>query len=357
MINESKAYYWLSLSGATAKRLNAILSVYSCLEIWERLSTDIALQDAFKGKAANLLKLRNIDFINESLNKIKRCGINIMTRANENYPKLLNQKEVSPPIVIYYKGNLDCLKNECIAIVGTRQATSYGADVAKKFASDLVANGITVVSGLATGIDSFAHEAVVNDKGKTVAVLGGGFDYLSPYAVSLAEKIIGEGGIILTEYAPSFFPTKYTFPERNRIISGLSKAVIVIEAADRSGALITASYAIEQNREVYAVPGGVNAIRSEGCNKLIKNGMAAMVTSVVDVLTDLRINVKKTKKTALTLNIFEQKIYDKLIEGTTHLDDIIQLGFSLSELTTILINLEMRQIIKKQAGNYYSLVL
>jgi len=356
-MNQSKAYYWLSLSGATAKRLNAILSVYSCLEIWERLPSDKALQDAFKGKADNLLRLRNIDLIDQRLYKIKKKGVGIMTRANEHYPRLLAQKEVSPPTVFYYKGNIDCLNNECVAIVGTRVATSYGKDVAKKFASDLVASGVTVVSGLATGIDSFAHEAVIEDKGKTAAVLGGGFDYLSPYSVDLGERIVDEGGIILSEYAPEFFPTKYTFPERNRIISGLSRATIVIEAAERSGALITASYALEQNREVYAVPGGVNAVRSEGCNKLIKNGQAAIAISAKDVLSDLKIDIKKTKRAVMVLDVFEQKIYDKLKEGQTHLDDIIELGFSLSQLTTLLINLEMRQIIKKQPGNYYSLVL
>jgi len=357
MLNESKAYYWLSLSGASAKRLNAILSVYSPIQIWELIASDKALQDAFKDKSSNLLKLRNLDLIEDRLYKIKQKGVKIMTRANANFPNMLNQKEVSPPIVLYYKGSCECLSGENIAIVGTRKATRYGIDVAKRFSSDLVANGICVVSGLATGIDSFAHAAAVDSNGKTAAVLGGGLDYLSPYSVGLAEKIIDGGGVVLTEYEPSFFPTRYTFPERNRIISGLSRAVIIIEAAERSGALITASYALEQNREVYAVPGGVDAIRSEGCNKLIKDGQAAMVLSVADVLEDLRIDVKKTKKEALVLDVFEQKIYNKLQDGTTHLDDILELGFNLSQLTTILINLEMRQIIKKQAGNYYSLIM
>jgi len=362
MLNESKAYYWLSLSGATARRLNAILSVYSPMQIWERLPGDIKLQNAFNGRAdkdraENLLKLRNLDAIDERLYRVKKKGVSIMTRANENYPKLLSQREVNPPIVLYYKGSSECLLYENIAIVGTRQATAYGRDVAKKFSGDFTANGICVVSGLATGIDTFSHEAVVDNKGKTAAVLGGGFDYLSPYSVSLAERIVEGGGIVLTEYAPNFFPTKFSFPERNRIISGLSRAVVVIEAAERSGALITASYALEQNREVYAVPGGVDAVRSEGCNKLIKDGLAAMVTSAEDVLKDLRIDVRAAKKAALVLDVFEQSIYNKLQEGTTHLDDILELGFSLSQLTTLLINMEMRQIIKKQAGNYYSLVM
>jgi len=356
IINESKAYYWLSMSGCTAKRLNAVLSVYSVLEIWERLPADLKLQAAFKDKAGVLLKYRDLKLIDESLGRIKDQNIRVMTLASEAYPEALKQKEVSPPIVLYYRGDPSCLQQPCVAVVGTRIATPYGREVAESFGLELAAAGVTVVSGLATGVDTFAHEAAI-ESGTTAAVLGGGFKFIPQYSIRLADKIIDKNGIILSEYPPDFCPTKYTFPERNRIISGLSSAVVVVEAAEKSGALITASYALEQGREVYAVPGGVNSLRSAGCNKLIKDGHAAFITSAADVLKDLRIDLPQQKKqTSIALDLFEEKVYNLLQYQEMHFDDILEgTAFPAHQLSALLLSLEMKAIIKRLQGNNYRL--
>ena len=356
IINESKAYYWLSLSGCTAKRLNAVLSVYPVLEIWERIPKDLKLQAAFKDKAEILLKHRSLEVIDESLGRIKQQNIRIMTLASEAYPGALKQKEVSPPIILYYKGDPSCLQRPCVAVVGTRVATAYGREVAESFGLELAAAGITVVSGLATGVDTFAHEAA-SESGTTAAVLGGGFKFIPQHSLKLSDKIINTGGIVISEYPPDFCPTRYTFPERNRIISGLSSAVIVVEAAEKSGALITASYALEQGREVYAIPGGVNSLRSAGCNKLIKDGHAAFVTSAADVLKDLRIEAApQNKQPPLALDIFEDKVYKLLQDGKQHFDNILENGsFHANQLSALLLSLEMKAVVKRLQGNYYCL--
>lgn len=357
MLNENKAYYWLSLGGVGAKRLNAVLSVYSALEIWERLPHDKKLQEALEPQAAELLRLRNESYLDGELDKIKAKNIRVLTFASDDYPQALRQREVSPPIVLYYKGDISALNKPCIAIVGTRQATRYGKEIAENFAREFALAGATVVSGLATGIDTFAHSAAA-DCGTTVAVLGGGFDYISPYSSDLADKIIHNKGAILTEYRPDFFPTKYSFPERNRIISGLSQGVVVIEAGDKSGALITADYALEQGREVYAVPGNINAIKSVGSNRLIRDGNAAFVTSAAQILSDLRLKSPEsaTKSVYISLDIYEQKIYNLLENGKIHFDVLLEnSGFKAHELSALLFSMELKGLVKKLEGNNYAL--
>lgn len=209
--------------------------------------------------------------------------IKTITIDNSKYPKLLRQI-YDPPQKLYVKGNVDALNGINLAIVGCRDASLYGINCSKYFAYNLAREGINIVSGLAKGIDSFAHIGTLEAKGKTIAVMGCGLDIIYPKENSvLEEQILKNDGTIISEYPLGTMPQRNHFPERNRIISGISKGIIVVEAKEKSGSLITANFAIDQGREVFAVPGNINSVNSIGTNLLIKDG-AIPVCKYHDVL-------------------------------------------------------------------------
>ncbi|MBO4292929.1 MAG: DNA-processing protein DprA [Clostridia bacterium] len=213
------------------------------------------------------------------MNQIKEISI-----LDENYPELL-KSIYDPPKCLYVVGNIEILNSPGIAIVGCREATEYGKKAAMYFSYNLAKQGITIVSGLARGIDSYSHIGALQAKGNTIAVIGSGLDIIYPKEnEQLAKKIIEQGGAIISEYPLGTRPTQDHFPARNRIISGLSKAVLVVEAKEKSGSLITADFAMEQGKEVYAVPGNINSLNSVGTNNLIKDG-AIPVSNFSDILT------------------------------------------------------------------------
>lgn len=219
--------------------------------------------------------------------QIEKISIN-----EKEYPQQL-KNIYDPPQCLYVLGNKNILNQKGIAIVGSRKCTNYGKEMAIKISEELSKNKINIISGLAIGIDSYAHfgnikiQNIKNEYGKTIAVLGSGIDQIYPKQnVELARKIIQTGGCIISEYPIGTMPKKEHFPQRNRIISGLSIGVVIVEAQEKSGALITADFAIEQGREVFAVPGDVNKKESVGSNQLIKDG-AKMVTSIIDILEEM----------------------------------------------------------------------
>lgn len=207
--------------------------------------------------------------------------------SSDKYPKQLREI-YNPPKRIYAIGNIEILNKVGIAIVGSRKATEYGKKVAFRLSKDLSERDIVIISGLAKGIDSYAHIGSLNvQNGKTIAVLGSGIKVIYPKEnIELARQIVRKGGCIISEYSPDDTPNKSNFPERNRIISGLSKGVVIVEASEKSGALITADFALEQGREVFAVPGNIYSTTSVGTNKLIQQG-AKLVMCVEDILSEI----------------------------------------------------------------------
>lgn len=212
---------------------------------------------------------------------------------SKEYPEKL-KNIYNPPLKLYILGNKELLKQKCIAIVGSRKATIYGKNIAYKISKELAENGINIVSGLAIGIDTWAHLGTLSSEisnqdikskkifnnGKTIAVLGSGIDNIYPKEnIELARKIVKSGGCIISEYPPNSKPERLNFPQRNRIISGLSNGVLVVEANNTSGALITAEFALEQGKEVFAIPGDITREQSKGCNELIKDGATIITTS------------------------------------------------------------------------------
>ena len=210
----------------------------------------------------------------------------IIYQADKNYPKKLN-KIFAPPAKLYLLGDDDVLNKPSIAIIGCRQASDYGKKVAFHFAYELAKKGIVIVSGLARGIDTCAHMGAVRANEKTIAVLGSGFSNIYPKEnKQLCKEIIKKGGAILTEYAPDVKPQKIHFPSRNRIISGLSNGVLVVEAKEKSGTLITVDFALEQGKEIYVVPGNITSDNSYGTNELIKQG-AKIITKIDDIYQEI----------------------------------------------------------------------
>ena len=216
-------------------------------------------------------------------NYMQKNKIEIVKYNDDRYPSKLKDID-NKPIVLYMKGNLDNINNESVAIVGSRNCSLYGKKNANFFSYELAKRKINVVSGLAKGIDAVAHQACINAKGKTIAIIGNGLDNIYPKEnLKLAEKILENNGLIISEYVIGTRPEKENFPRRNRIISGISDATIVVEASDKSGALITANYAINQGKEVWAIPGNIYSYSSIGTNNLIKDG-ANVLTSINDII-------------------------------------------------------------------------
>ena len=285
-------------------------------------------------------------------NKIK-----IIKKSSKEYPKIL--KEISnAPKQLYIRGRLPENPDMNFAIVGTRAASEYGKTLAFKIAKELAELGFNIVSGLALGIDTQAHLGALAGNGKTVAVLGSGISdgrIFPGENLKLALKIIASGGAVISEYKPELGPEIWYFPERNRIISGLSRGVLVVEAPEKSGALITASLALEQNRDVFAIPGSIFSKNSIGVNNLIKSG-AKMVTSVDDILDELNLadlKIKKEESNKERLNPEEKLIFNIILKEPVHIDKICELaGLPANRVLPIISMLEIAGIIKNIGGKF-----
>lgn len=276
----------------------------------------------------------------------------LLTWEHPQYPPLL--KEIhDPPIVLYASGNLSCLQSMCLAIVGTRSPSITGRETAKQFATELANHSLTVVSGLALGIDAAAHQGALLAEGQTIAVLGSGIDLVYPYRHrELAQKII-TNGLVISEFPINSSPAAGHFPRRNRIISGLSKATLVVEAAIKSGSLITARFALEQNRDVMAIPGSIHNPKTSGCHYLLQQG-AQLVTSVTDILEALGLETPApTTSLKLSLATKDENLVNCLGFEVTTLEQIsARSGLNIEEVACNLAILEIKGIIAAVPGGY-----
>ena len=282
---ENKRYWiWLSLiKNLGSKRKLKLLELYKTPEEIYKLTKEELMNINGIGEAIanDIMISKNEEILNYHIKYMKENNIKIININEREYPQAL--KEIyDPPISLYVKGNIEKLNNKNIGIVGCRECTTYGKKSAEYFAYNLSKQNINIVSGLAKGIDSYAHLGSLNT-GNTIAVLGNGLDIIYPKEnLELANEIIKRGGTIISEYTCGTKPDKMKFPARNRIISGISSGIIVIEAKEKSGTLITVDFALEQGRDVFVVPGNINSINSVGTNDLIKQG-ARLVTTYEDI--------------------------------------------------------------------------
>jgi DNA processing protein len=290
------------------------------------------------------------------LEEVESSGIKYKTIFDEDYPKLLKQIH-DPSLVFYYLGEILPTDGKAIAVVGTRKITGYGKAVTEDFTKGLVSAGLTIVSGLARGVDTIAHQTALDNNGRTLAILGGGLNLIfPPENVGLARKIADGSGAVISEFPPDYPSTPGNFPARNRIISGLSIATLVTEAAEDSGSLITAHLAIEQGRDVFAVPGPVTSTLSKGPVSLIKDG-ARIVMEPGEILDELGLSRRQATGTRqqLELSTDEKKILESLINESKHIDEICrELGFSAAIVSGILLKLEILGAVRSLGGGQYS---
>jgi len=285
--------------------------------------------------------------------------IKTISVKDKNYPKLLKEIK-NPPEVLYYRGELNP-DEKCFGVVGTRMFSSYGKQVALEIAGDLAEAGLTIVSGLAPGIDTFAHTATVERRKRTIAVLGTGIDERSIYPQSnlnLARKILETGGALISEYPPGTRGTQFTFPQRNRIISGLSLGVLVVEAKEKSGALITAEWAKKQQRLVFAIPGPIHSLNSKGCHYLIKHEVAKLIENANDILKELNLPAGRQvyQKGIIGETLEENLILKALEEEALYVDKIIEkTKLSAASIASSLAILEIKGKVRNLGNNVYAI--
>ena len=355
--------YWIGFNrviGVGPAKVRTLIDHFGDLEqAWRGDLTD--LRDAGLDRRAieNVINTRQTLNLDQELDRVVKAGARVLTWDDPEYPPLLRQLPEAPP-VLYVKGQLTEADREwTVAIVGTRKASAYGRQVAETLASELARNGITVVSGLALGIDAVAHEYALRAGGRTLGVLACGIDQVYPPShVKLASRIL-EQGALLTETPVGSPPEGGNFPARNRIISGLSLGTIVVEAGETSGALITADRALEQGREVFAVPGNIFAQSSRGTNRLLKEG-ATLITSVEDVLEalNLKLVAQHTEVRAAVRGVpedaTEAKLFGLLSADPIHIDQIVrESGLPVSQVSSTLALMELKGMVRQVAGMQY----
>ncbi|MDD4833069.1 MAG: DNA-processing protein DprA [Clostridia bacterium] len=295
----------------------------------------------------------NQTYLDAIITQIEKNGVTAVTYFSPDYPQKL--KDIpDPPYTLYCKGDVSILNSDGIAVVGTRKISAYGRRVTAYFTDEL-AKHFTIISGLAYGVDTVAHETALKSGGKTIAVLGSGVCNIYPAAnENLARKILENGGLIVSEFGIFGEPNNYHFPMRNRIVSGLSRALLITEAPLKSGTMTTLEHALEQGKDVYAVPGEIYSQNSMGCNELLKRLQGALVTDPKDILREMNVRYEKKEKKAIQLDLTQQSVVNLLIAGKKNFDELVETTkLNPSELAFVLSNLELMGCIMKLPGNVY----
>lgn len=376
-------YIWFTIKGISPRKLMMLLEYFPTIEeLYYTPKYDFL--PYLSPKERQQLEDKSLERAESIYKRCIECGIRILTIEDINYPQIL--KEISsPPIVLYQKGkNIDLNNEFCIGVVGTRHSTSYGERIATKFCRTLAQEDITVVSGLALGIDSIAARAVVSVKKPTIAVLGCGIDIVYPSSNRELYSEVEKYGMIISEYPPGTPPATWTFPRRNRIIAGLSKGVIIVEGSKKSGSLITANFALEYNRDVFAIPRNIDDYGLDGTNYLIKQGAIPMtcVDDLKECYPELANRAKsvdgeyfrynneqigiddspasESEKPTVKFSVMkranpdEEKILVSIGEDKSHIDKIsLETGINPNMLATKLTMLEIEGVIEQLPGKFY----
>ncbi len=351
--------FWVGfnlIKGIGAVRMQALINHFGNLEAaWRGKPADLAAAGLSLKLIEKILQARESIDLDKVWARIESQGIKILTWQDETYPQRLKEIEQPPP-VLYVRGEYLPDDLYAVAIVGTRRVTPYGRQITEELSSFLARNGITVVSGLARGVDAIAHQTALKAHGRTIGVLGSGVDKIyPPEHRQMAEQMMSQGAII-SDYAPGTPPDASNFPPRNRIISGLALAVVVIEAGETSGALITAEFAAEQGREVFAVPGSILAPQSKGTNKLIRNG-ALPLLSVDDLMQALnlsRMGEHKAVRKIIPGDETEARVIGVLGAEPLHVDEIRnQTELPIEKVSAALVLMELKGMVRQVGGMNY----
>ena len=361
-------YSLLAVEGIGPGKIRNLLSRFRTTNAI--LSSDLNSLLGVEGISTNLAKrIQNINHerkkieqdVLKELETLKKLNARVVTIWDSEYPPLL-KKIYDPPIIFQIKGELTEIDNFSIAIVGTRMPTNYGKINTERLASELVQQGIPIVSGMARGIDSVAHNSALKNGGRTIAVVGTGLDIVYPSENNKLFKEISASGAVISEFRLGTNPDAQNFPRRNRIISGLSLGTIIIESGIEGGAMQTAAFALDQNREVFALPGNTGVKQSDGTNLLIKKGEASLITNVDDVISSLELKLKPVlgkniPKKQTHLNLFEQKIIDLLDSEPKQIDKISEMAnLSTSDCLVHLLSLEFKGLVKQLPGKLFAAI-
>jgi DNA processing protein len=361
-IYQDEKKYWHafnSIDGFGPQAFKKILSGFGNLkEAWSSKKNEFSSIGLTERQAEKFFDFRKNHDPEKMFDELMKENIEVLTINDEAYPLQLKEIASAPPC-LYVRGDKNILGNKSIAIVGSRKFTSYGQRVVQNLTRDLARAGLTIVSGLALGIDGIAHNATLAANGITLAVLGTGIDDPTIYPrehFNLARQILENGGALVTEQPPRTPSLKQNFPARNRIMAGLALGTLVVEAAMESGSLITAQFALEQNREVFAVPGDIFSLQSAGTNSLIKSG-ARLVSSAADILEELNISRRETQ---LSLKIFEPRtdeeklIWKILSNEPLHIDKISKLTkLETARVASTLATLEIEGVVRNIGGQNF----
>lgn len=351
--------YWVAfnkVAGIGPARLTALLEVCGSIEAaWKASIQQLQAANLDKRSQENLLLARRQFDLAAEWQRLGHADVQVLTWEDDAYPVNLRETDAPPP-VLYVRGQLQPEDRLAVAVVGTRRASAYGREVAHMAATEFAHNNITVVSGLALGVDTVAHRAALDAGGRTLAVLGSGVDQVYPAQNrELADAIIANGALI-SEYPLGTRPEANNFPPRNRIISGLSQGVIIVEASQQSGALITAEFAAEQGREVFAVPGSILHPGSAGCNQLIRQG-ATPFLSVSDVLDQLNFATLSTQsmvRQSTPSDPLEAQLITLLAQEACHIDDIVRrMALPSGQVSSLLTLLELKGLVRQVGGMTY----
>ena len=351
--------YWVGFNivrGIGPTRLRALLDYFGDVErAWHASAAELRSAGLDRRSLKSLLATRPTLDLDRELERIAEAGAQVFTWETPGYPRLLHEIAAPPP-VIYVKGTITEQDAWAVAIVGTRRASDYGREVSRRLAGALARNGVTIVSGLARGVDGEAHRAALKAGGRTIAVLGCGIDRVYPPEYRrLAEDVVAQGALV-SDYPLGTKPEGRNFPPRNRIISGLSLGVLVVEAGTRSGALITADYAAEQGRDVFAVPGSIFARGSVGANALIRDG-AKVVIGPEDILEELNLTMAVEQmevRQVLPADESEAAMLTRLSSEPTHVDDLgQQMELPIAQVTSTLALMELKGMVRQVGGMKY----
>ena len=357
MTIQDKNILWLDLFEFLTyqKKIKLLETIEKGIDIRQCFLSNAKIKEILTNEEFNKMALcLHEEFLAIRLKKYEEDNIVCITFYNEKYPYLL--KEISsPPLCLYCKGNVQLLNTTSVGIVGSRKPTEYGVIVTKQYAKELVEADVTIVSGMASGVDTIAHKTAMDNQCKTIAVLAGGFNYIYPASNFALFKELTKNNLVVSEHNPNIKPEAYYFPIRNRIIAGLSKGVLVTEVGEKSGSLHTINYATVFNREIFAVPGKINSPMSKGTNAIIQNLQGCITLSPDDMLAAL--NIKKQNNetnSSIQLDINSQLVLDYIqTEKHTFQEIADHTNLPVQELNTILIELELDGLVIKFANNSY----
>ena len=360
-ITEKDVLIWLNNLGIGNGNITKIMEYYNDLrDLWTSNINQINQMKNLKEPVLDkIIKNKTHENLKYLLEKIEKENIEMVTIYDENYPKGLNYIDDNPK-VIYRKGK-EVDSDLSIAIVGSRKATAYGKWACAKFTKELIDMDVTIVSGLASGIDTVAHKTAIDNGGKTIGVLGNGIDVIYPKNNRKLYEEMSKENSIITEFPFTTQPLAFNFPQRNRIIAGISKGIIVIEAQEKSGSLITAHQGLDQGKDVFALPGNINSIFSGGTNKLIKDGAKPLLSidDIIEEIYELKEKVNNIKKNKINYEDYSETeaiIIRILEEEPVHSDMIAhKAGINISTLNGILTILELKGAIREISGNVFTI--